>query len=203
MSFESQLKPSPMVHHSTPGLLAERSSPTFHLPHFMNWTTQTRQTRAIARIAVPKAAVDLPLPPPALTMTTDGALTRPLGGGSRGGRLPVTSSPPVSVWLRPRSAPARPVVVDGDDLGSCADCEQHLGRSGGEQHDVAGPLRQRDGRTIGTLDRHREAGTGRRRLGRCSSCPASAQEGCARGGKEWSYAFGLAFTRRRIHSGDQ
>src|SRR5215467_12363289 len=77
MSFESQLKPSPMVHHSTPGLLAERSSPTSHLPHFMNWTAQTRQPRAIAR----------------------------------------TSSPPVSVWLRPRSAPARPLVVDGDDLG--------------------------------------------------------------------------------------
>src|SRR5262249_2361609 len=45
----------------------------------MNWTTQARQPRAIARIAVPKAAVDLPLPSPVLTMTTDGALTRPWG----------------------------------------------------------------------------------------------------------------------------
>src|SRR5215470_1951536 len=103
MSFESQLKPSPMVHHSTPGLLAERSSPTLHLPDFMNWTTHTRQPRAIARIAVPKAAVDLPLPSPVFTMTTDGARTCALGGGSVGGRLLVTSRPPLSAWLRPRS----------------------------------------------------------------------------------------------------
>src|SRR5262249_42996705 len=55
-----------------------------------------------------------------LTMTTDGALTRPLGGGSRGGRLPVTSSPPVSMWLRPRDAPARP-PVPRPGVGGCGD----------------------------------------------------------------------------------
>src|SRR5437016_142721 len=73
ISFESQVKPSPIAHHSTPSAVADCCSPTFHLPDLMNWITQTFQPRATARNTVPKAAVDFPFPSPVLTSTTDGA----------------------------------------------------------------------------------------------------------------------------------
>src|SRR5262245_65046445 len=84
MSFESQVKPSPTVHHSTPSRFADCSSPTFQRPDLTNWMTQTVQPRVTARMTVPKAAVDLPLPSPVLTMTTDGARTVALAGASSG-----------------------------------------------------------------------------------------------------------------------
>src|SRR2546421_10899320 len=84
MSVESQLNPSPRAHHSTPRRRADCSSPTFQRPDLTNWMTQTVQPRATARIAVPKAAVDLPFPSPVFTMTTDGAFTVALGGDSDG-----------------------------------------------------------------------------------------------------------------------
>src|SRR6185312_11181507 len=71
MFLESHVKPSPMVHHSTPSPAATLCSPTFHFSDFRNWTTHTFHPRATARITVPKAAVDLPLPSPVLTTTTD------------------------------------------------------------------------------------------------------------------------------------
>jgi hypothetical protein len=49
--------------------------------------TQTFQPRATARRAVPNAAVDLPLPSPVLTSTSEGAERRAgRCGGSTGGR---------------------------------------------------------------------------------------------------------------------
>src|SRR3989441_10484464 len=84
MFLLSHVNPSPIVSHAMPKLLAAFSSPTFQLPDLTNWMTQTVQPRATARIAVPKAAVDLPFPSPVFTMTTDGAFTVALGGDSDG-----------------------------------------------------------------------------------------------------------------------
>src|SRR5712692_2745991 len=81
---ESHVNPSPKVHHSTPRLVAAFCSPTFHLSDLRNWITHTRQPRATARIAVPNAAVDFPLPSPVFTSTTDGAFLVARGGPSRG-----------------------------------------------------------------------------------------------------------------------
>ena len=60
--------------------------------------TQTFQPRATARMAMPNAAVDLPLPSPVLTSTSEGAERRAgRSGGSVGGRPSsgswVTTSP--------------------------------------------------------------------------------------------------------------
>src|SRR5258706_2067616 len=74
MLVESHVKPSPRIHHSMPRLVDALCSPTFHLSDFRNWMTQTRQPRATARNAVPNAAVDLPLPSPVFTITTEDAL---------------------------------------------------------------------------------------------------------------------------------
>src|SRR5262249_49514989 len=82
MSFESHVNPSPIVHHSTPSRFADCSSPTRQRPDLTNCTTQTDQPRATARITVPNAAVDLPLPSPVLTITTDGARTVARAGAS-------------------------------------------------------------------------------------------------------------------------
>jgi hypothetical protein len=53
-----------------------------------NWITQTFHPRATARIAVPKAAVDLPFPSPVFTITIEAALlvagAGPLVGTSLG-----------------------------------------------------------------------------------------------------------------------
>src|SRR5688500_11780939 len=81
-SSESHVKPSPIAHHSTPSCTATFSSPTRHLPDFRNCTTATRQSRAIARITMPNAAVDFPLPSPVFTITSDGAGFMPSGTGS-------------------------------------------------------------------------------------------------------------------------
>src|SRR5207248_6118559 len=59
------------------------SSPTFHLSDLMNWITQTLHPRASARRTTPKAAVDLPLPSPVLTSTSERGRTA--GGGGRNG----------------------------------------------------------------------------------------------------------------------
>src|SRR4029079_5213688 len=93
MFLESQVKPSPIVHHSTPRSAATLCSPTFHLSDFRNWTTQTFHPRATARITVPKAAVDLPLPSPVLTTTTDVALRVARAGPVVGTSLAVIASP--------------------------------------------------------------------------------------------------------------
>src|SRR5712664_4413274 len=84
MLRESQLKPSPTVHHSTPRRVAASRSPTFHRSDLMNWITQTFQPRATARSAVPNAAVDLPLPSPVLTITMDDAFREAFGGAATG-----------------------------------------------------------------------------------------------------------------------
>ena len=70
---------------STPRRCAICSSPTFHLPDLMNWITHTRQPRATPRITTPKAAVDLPLPSPVLSSTSERGprIGRRLAGGSR------------------------------------------------------------------------------------------------------------------------
>src|ERR1700680_2636920 len=81
MLGESHVKPSPIVHHSTPSLTADFCSPTFHFSDLRNWMTQTFQPRATARSTVPKAAVDLPLPSPVLTITTDGTFLVARAGG--------------------------------------------------------------------------------------------------------------------------
>src|SRR3989442_15644335 len=96
MSRESHVKPSPRVHHSTPRRIAISRSPTFHRSDFTNWITHTFQPRATARSAVPKAAVDLPLPFPVFTITTDGALREALGGACSGasGGLICAREPP-------------------------------------------------------------------------------------------------------------
>src|ERR1700688_4129414 len=87
MFCESQVKPSPIVHHSTPRLVAAFCSPTFHFSDLRNWITHTFQPRATARSTVPNAAVDLPFPSPVLTITTDGAFLV-----ARAGALVGTSS---------------------------------------------------------------------------------------------------------------
>jgi len=73
MFLLSHVKPSPIVNHSMPSLVAEVSSPTFHFPDLTNWMTHTFQPRAAARIAVPNAAVDFPFPSPVFTITIEGA----------------------------------------------------------------------------------------------------------------------------------
>ncbi len=84
MLRESQVNPSPMVHHSTPRRSAASRSPTFHFSDLMNWITHTFQPRATARSTVPKAAVDLPLPFPVFTITIESTLREALGGASTG-----------------------------------------------------------------------------------------------------------------------
>src|SRR5712691_3949681 len=74
MFLLSQVKPSPIVNHSMPRLIAAFSSPTFHLPDFTNWITHTLQPRAAARMAVPNAALDFPFPSPVFTMRIEGTL---------------------------------------------------------------------------------------------------------------------------------
>ena len=99
-SSDSHVKPSPMLHHSTPSRRATASSPTRHLPDFMNWMTPTDQSRATARMSVPKAAVDLPFPWPVLTSTIDATSRR--GGRVRsrlGSGCPCGVSAPVIVVL--------------------------------------------------------------------------------------------------------
>src|SRR5919108_5588089 len=67
----SQVKPSPMgITSNCPGanLAAIRTSPGFHFP-LMNCTIHTRQPCPMARKAVPRAAVVLPLPLPVLRIT--------------------------------------------------------------------------------------------------------------------------------------
>src|SRR5690606_34333090 len=85
MSSDSQVNPSPRANQSTPSWRAIFSSPTFQSPDLRNWTTATFQPRARARSIVPKAAVDLPLPSPVLTMIREGARRVAGGGGSVGG----------------------------------------------------------------------------------------------------------------------
>src|SRR5690606_20369143 len=96
MSSDSHVNPSPMANQSTPSWRAIFSSPTFQSPDFRNCTTATRHPRASARIMVPKAAVDFPLPSPVLTITRDGARRVAAGGGSVGGSWPGSV-------IRPRS----------------------------------------------------------------------------------------------------
>src|SRR5581483_7491223 len=80
-SEESQVKPSPIAHQSTPSRSRlTASSPTFHSPDLRNWITATFQPRATARSTTPNAAVDFPLPSPVLTRTRLG--TRRRGCGS-------------------------------------------------------------------------------------------------------------------------
>src|SRR5919108_1583580 len=67
----SQVNPSPMgITSNWPGanFAAIRTSPGFHLP-LINCTMHTRQPCPMARKAVPRAAVVLPLPLPVLRMT--------------------------------------------------------------------------------------------------------------------------------------
>ena len=73
-----------MVHHSTPSRVAISFSPTFQRSDFKNWMTHTFQPRATARSTVPNAAVDLPLPSPVFTITTEGALREARGGACSG-----------------------------------------------------------------------------------------------------------------------
>src|SRR4029077_13193343 len=101
MSCESHVKPSPIVHHSTPSRIAASRSPTFQLPDLMNCTTQTFHPRETARSIVPKAAVDFPLPSPVLTITTDLAVRAARGGATRGGAFDFIYAP------APRHAPIR------------------------------------------------------------------------------------------------
>src|SRR5713226_4828524 len=84
MFLLSQVKPSPIVSHSTPRLVAAYSAPTFHFPDFTNWMTHTFQPRATARMAVPNAAVDFPFPSPVFTITIEGALLVARAGPSVG-----------------------------------------------------------------------------------------------------------------------
>src|SRR5262249_17786540 len=101
-SRDSQVNPSPPFSQSTPSWRPTFSSPTFHLSDLMNWTTHTRQPRATPRITTPKAAVDLPLPSPVLTSTSDRGRTFG-GGGGFGGSTPGRRA---GLIQRPRS-PAR------------------------------------------------------------------------------------------------
>src|SRR5919109_1587303 len=67
----SQVNPSPMgITSNWPGanFAAIRTSPGFHLP-LINCTMHTRQPCPMARKAVPRAAVVLPLPLPVLRIT--------------------------------------------------------------------------------------------------------------------------------------
>ncbi len=69
------------------------SSPTCQSPDFRNWTTATFHSRAMARIMMPNAAVDLPFPSPVLTTTTERAARAPSGRWcSAGGSSVVTSA---------------------------------------------------------------------------------------------------------------
>ena len=85
MFSESQVKPSPNAHQSTPNRRPIFSSPTFQSPDLRNCTTATFHPREMARSIVPKAAVLLPLPWPVLIRTRDGARFDPGGGPSVGG----------------------------------------------------------------------------------------------------------------------
>jgi hypothetical protein len=69
-SWVSQVKPSPMVCHSTrsPKHSSARRSPVCQAP-LMNCTTPTRQSFPSARSRRPNAAVDLPLPGPVWTIS--------------------------------------------------------------------------------------------------------------------------------------
>src|ERR1700736_6001087 len=93
MLRESHVNPSPIVHHSTPRLVAAFCSPTFHFSDLRNWITHTFQPRATARMTVPNAAVDLPLPSPVLTITTEGAFRVARAGASVGTSAGRTSTP--------------------------------------------------------------------------------------------------------------
>jgi hypothetical protein len=71
MSDESHVNPSPAVHQSMPSVVLAFCSPVRHLPDFTNCTMQTRHPAALARIAVPNAAVDFPFPSPVFTNTSE------------------------------------------------------------------------------------------------------------------------------------
>jgi len=71
-SSESHVNPSPAECHATPRPRQVFSSPVFQSPLLRNCTTATGQPWATARRIVPKAAVDLPLPSPVFTNTSDG-----------------------------------------------------------------------------------------------------------------------------------
>ena len=72
-SSESQVNPSPAEYHCTPSSRHTFSSPVFQSPLLRNCTTATGQLCDTARKMVPKAAVDLPLPSPVFTSTSDEA----------------------------------------------------------------------------------------------------------------------------------
>src|ERR1700720_421612 len=109
MFLLSHVKPSPIVSHSMPRLVAAFSSPTFHFPDLTNWMTLTFQPRAAPRIAVPKAAVDLPLPSPVFTITIEVALVVASAGPLTGTSFDFTAPPhPKTKTKKDVSEPAPP-----------------------------------------------------------------------------------------------
>src|SRR6202022_2772565 len=93
MFLLSHVKPSPIVHHSTPRAIAAFCSPTFHFSDFKNWITHTFQPRAAARMTVPKAAVDFPLPSPVFTITIEDAFLVARAGPCVGTSFDFTAAP--------------------------------------------------------------------------------------------------------------
>ena len=93
MFLLSHVKPSPIVHHSTPRAVAAFCSPTFHFSDFKNWITHTFQPRATARMTVPKAAVDFPLPSPVFTITIEDAFLVARAGPCVGTSFGFTAAP--------------------------------------------------------------------------------------------------------------
>lgn len=70
MSFESQVKPSPIASIRMSSFFAARCSPKRAVECLMNWNIRTRKSRPQARNRIPSAAVVFPFPSPVLTMTS-------------------------------------------------------------------------------------------------------------------------------------
>ena len=66
----STAPPTPRSVCARPSSANALSSPTFHLALLTNWKTATLIPAFQARIAIPNAAVDLPLPAPVCTAST-------------------------------------------------------------------------------------------------------------------------------------
>jgi len=87
MFLLSQVKPSPIVNHSMPTLVATFSSPTFHLPDLTNWITHTFQAARHRAHRRAERGCRFALPVPVLTITIEAlcvASAGPLVGTSLG-----------------------------------------------------------------------------------------------------------------------
>src|SRR5581483_234469 len=150
-SCESQVKPSPSVHQSTPSRSRHTfSSPTRQLPDFTNCTTATRQSRATERSTTPNADDDFPLPSPVFTTTTLSARRRAGLVCSRGGSCVMRS------LLSQRQDDGAAAVVDDAHAGAVVAGEVVLGQhvAGRTVDDDAAVVEEHE--PLGVLPRERE-----------------------------------------------